>query len=86
MLENPFNPNTVIDYSIMSDGFVEISVYDILGRKVKDIINEHIESGNHSIVISLEGLTSGMYFYNLKVHGIDGQFIYSSTKKMALIK
>ena len=83
---NPFNPNTVIDYSIMSDGLVEISVYDILGRKVKDIINEHIESGSHSIVIGSEGLTSGMYFYTLSVHGVDGEPIYNSTKKMAFIK
>jgi hypothetical protein len=83
---NPFNPITTIDYSIMFDGYVELSVFDILGRKVKDVINEFTKSGNHSIVISSEELTSGMYFYNLNVNDLDGISIYSSTKKMALIK
>ena len=83
---NPFNPNTTIDYSIMSDGYVHISLHDISGRKVRDIINEYTNSGNYSIVIDSKGLTSGMYFYTLKVKGLNGKNIYSSTRKMAFIK
>ena len=70
----------------MSDGYVHISLHDISGRKVRDIINEYTNSGNYSIVIDSKGLTSGMYFYTLKVKGLNGKNIYSSTKKMAFIK
>ena len=83
---NPFNPYTTIEFSMISDGYVQISIYDLNGRKVLDVIDEHIEFGLHSITIDSKGLSSGMYFYNFHVRDSDKNSIYYTAKKMALIK
>ena len=71
---------------MISDGYVQISIYDLNGRKVLDLIDDYIEFGTHSITIDSKGLSSGMYFYNLQVRDSDKNSIFYETKKMALIK
>ena len=83
---NPFNPYTTIAFSMIYDGYVRISIYDLTGRKVLDVIDEYIEFGSHSITIDSKGLSSGMYFYNFQVRDSDENSIFYATKKMALIK
>ena len=83
---NPFNPVTKIDFSLISGGIVQVSLYDMVGRKVKDMIDQYMDSGHHSYVLDARGLTSGMYFYSMKVKGQDGSSIFSSTKKLVLLK
>ena len=68
------------------DGYVQISIYDLNGRKVVDVIDKYMEFGSHSITIDSEGLSSGMYFYNLQVRDSDKNSIFYATKKMVLIK
>jgi len=85
---NPFNPTTTIKYSIPhglipsgDEGWlVQLSIYDILGREVKTIVNKQQKPGNHSIVFDATSLSSGIYFYTLKA----GNFI--ETKKMIILK
>ncbi len=68
---NPFNPTTTIEYSLPEEGNVCIEVYNIKGQKVKQLINEHKESGHHTIKWNgtdenNKSVGSGVYFYKVK--------------------
>ncbi len=77
---NPFNPSTIIEFSIPSVQKVELIVFDILGRKVKEIVNNELRKGRHKFTFNGSGLASGIYFYSLRT----GQFL--QVKKMVLVK
>ncbi len=85
---NPFNPSTVIEYSLAEPAFVQITLYDILGRKIKELFSGDQYSGLHQIhfdAADLEsGLSSGIYLYTM--NAISKKGIYRSTKKMILLK
>jgi len=83
---NPFNPVTTISFSMLESGVANISVYDISGRKVKNLLGQRLVSGNHSIKFNASDLPSGMYFYSIIVNGSGGQPLFSSTRKMILMK
>jgi len=77
---NPFNPTTTIRYEIPLDGVVTIDIYDILGQRVRTIINEFQKADRYEIDFNGIGLASGVYIYRMKVN----DFIES--KKMVLLK
>ena len=77
---NPFNPSTRIQYAIGSKQFVSIKVYDILGSEIATLVNEELLTGEYEIEFDATGLTSGIYFYQIKT----GNFI--NTKKMILLR
>lgn len=77
---NPFNPSTTIKYSIPEKTFVELSIYDILGKRVMNLINEEKPAGEYLIDFNARSLASGVYYYQIKTAK------YTSTKKMLLIK
>ncbi len=77
---NPFNPSTTISYQIPQLEFVLLKVYDILGREVSTLVNEEKPAGNFEVQFEGNGLTSGIYFYQLKVGD------YLETKKMILLR
>jgi len=89
---NPFNPSTKIKFSIPLLNYdhstngapvkvqVNLNVYDILGRKVAELVNEEKQPGEYEVTFKADGLANGIYFYRL----IAGNF--SITKKMILLK
>jgi len=77
---NPFNPSTKIKYSVPQSSNVVIKVYDILGNEIETLVNEEKPAGTYELTWYAEGLSSGVYFYQLKA----GEFI--QTKKMLLLK
>jgi hypothetical protein len=77
---NPFNPSTTIRYTLTKAGAVSLTVFDILGRKVADLINQRQQPGEHAVVFSAPSRASGVYFYRLS--SPDGV----QTKKMLLIR
>ena len=81
---NPFNPTTIIKYSIPKQDFVELKVYNILGNEIALIINEEHAPGEYQIEFDassvINGLQSGVYFYSLQV---DNSI---QAKKMILLK
>ncbi|MCD4817171.1 MAG: T9SS type A sorting domain-containing protein, partial [Candidatus Cloacimonetes bacterium] len=83
---NPFNPTTKILFSTTnSTENTELSIYNIKGQKVITLVNEKLETGNHSVTWngtdnSGKKVTSGIYFYKMK----SGR--YTATKKMILMK
>lgn len=82
---NPFNAETSIGFDLPSETHVELSVYDLLGRKVNVLLDDFLPTGSHRI--SWDGrsgdgepLATGVYFYRLRADGFD------ETKKMLLMK
>jgi len=62
---NPFNPSTSIEFSIPKDGFVSVKVFDIIGREIKNLVNEFLKAGKYSVRFRGDGLSSGVYYYKL---------------------
>lgn len=77
---NPFNPETKINFSIPNAGNVNLSVYDMTGREVANLVDEKLQAGSYEYAFNASHLTSGVYFYTLQT----GNF--RETKKMMLIK
>ncbi|MGE5456838.1 MAG: T9SS type A sorting domain-containing protein, partial [Methanococcaceae archaeon] len=77
---NPFNPSTKIRYSIPEESHVSIKVYNILGKLVRELVNEIKPAGDHEVIFKDNDLASGTYIYSIKA----GNF--SSTRKMILLK
>jgi len=77
---NPFNPSTLIRYQLPASAFVVLKVFDVLGREIETLINEHQNAGNHSVQFNASSLPSGIYFYRLEA-GINHE-----TKKLLLLK
>lgn len=81
---NPFNPETKIEFSIPADGFVKLTVYNSIGKEVKNLVNESLRSGTYSSNFNGNDLNSGVYFYRIDYTGHSEN--YSETKKLILIK
>jgi len=77
---NPFNPFTIISYQLPISGQVTLTVFDLLGRKVEELVNIFQESGFYAINFNGINLPSGTYFYKLDCG------IFSETKKFILMK
>jgi hypothetical protein len=82
---NPFNPSTSIQFSIPVDAKVKISVYNILGKKVSEIVSTSYSAGTHRLDYNASSLTSGIYLYTVEAIGNNG-LNYTATKKMTLLK
>jgi hypothetical protein len=77
---NPFNPTTNISFAIPKATMVSLKVFDVLGREVQTLVNQHMEPGNYSVPVDGSTLTTGIYFYRLKTEQ------YSNVKKFLLVK
>ncbi len=77
---NPFNPTTKIQFSIPVDNHVKLTLYNLLGERVKDIIDNDYKAGTHEINLNASGLSSGVYLYKIET----GNFV--SIKKMMVMK
>lgn len=77
---NPFNPGTVISYSLAANSNVSLKIFDITGREVLTLVDQMQNAGIYSVTFNASGLSSGMYFYKLNVNG------YEQVKKMTLLK
>lgn len=77
---NPFNPQTNIKFYVPERTFVKLKVFDLLGNKIDNLINEEKDSGYHEIIFDGSDLPSGVYFYTLQT----SDFI--QTKKMVLLR
>jgi photosystem II stability/assembly factor-like uncharacterized protein len=77
---NPFNPKTKIEFEIENFGFVTLKVYDILGNEIATLVKEEKPQGSYEVEFDGTGLSSGIYFYQLRAE----EFI--QTRKMILLK
>jgi hypothetical protein len=81
---NPFNPSTNIRFDIPAGTrrvvFVQVVIYDILGREIETIVNEQLQPGTYEVEWDASNFSSGIYYYKL----IAGSF--TATRKMVLVK
>ncbi len=66
---NPFNPTATIQFSVSKDSYVNIEVFDILGRKIETLLSETKIKGNYKIMVNGLGLPSGIYFVRMQAGG-----------------
>ncbi|MFH1196950.1 MAG: T9SS type A sorting domain-containing protein [bacterium] len=78
---NPFNPTTSIKYQVPRIENVSLKVYDILGNEVATLVNEQKEPGFYEVEFNASNLSSGVYFYLLRVGDN-----FNSVKKMIVLK
>ena len=85
---NPFNPITTIQYELLQRSDVQINIYDLLGRKVITLVSEKQNAGFKSITWDATSVSSGMYFYQIRVYDPDeiGAGEYVQTRKMVVLK
>ncbi len=77
---NPFNPITTIKYDLPNTGEISVIIYDILGRKVKELVNTKQLAGRYEVKWDALRVASGVYLYQLRTND------YVNTKKMILLK
>jgi len=77
---NAFNPSTTIAYDVPETSSIRISVYDILGKEIKLLVNAEKNPGHYEIIFDAKELAGGIYYYTIKV----GEF--SQSRKMILLK
>ena len=77
---NPFNPVTTIKYSIPERAYVNLTIFDMLGKEITKLVNEEKNQGVYSVNWDASSLPTGLYFYRIQTEK------FSSTKKMILIK
>lgn len=77
---NPFNPATVISYSLPADGYVSLKVFDMLGREIAVLVDGMEEAGYRSVQWNASNVPTGIYFYRIRT----GNFF--ETKKVVLMK
>lgn len=66
---NPFNPRTNIEFEIMEAGLATLRVYDVLGREIATLVDEHLAAGTYTASFTANSLPSGTYVYQLDVAG-----------------
>lgn len=77
---NPFNPTTVINYQLPTDGMVTLKVYDVLGKEVAALVNDHRTAGYYSVEFNASNLPSGIYICTITANN------FTQSKKMLLMK
>jgi flagellar hook assembly protein FlgD len=82
---NPFNPVTTLSYDLPEDALVNITIYDMMGKQVKTLINDQQTAGYKSVQWNAtnnlgEPVTAGLYLYTIQAGD------YSQTRKMVLLK
>jgi hypothetical protein len=77
---NPFNPVTTISFSLPSESFVSLKIYDALGREVSNLLAEELASGTYSLRWNAAGFASGVYFCRLEA----GSFV--ADRKLVVLR
>ena len=77
---NPFNHSTIIHYEIPRDEYVVINIFNCVGEKVTELINEFQRAGNHNIRFTADNISTGVYFITISTPTI------IKTKKMILVR
>ncbi|MBD3226398.1 MAG: T9SS type A sorting domain-containing protein [Caldithrix sp.] len=77
---NPFNPTTTIPYYLPRNTSVQLTIYNVLGQKVKQLVDGYQKAGHYKILFDGSGLASGVYFYHLRAENVQ------ITKKMLIMR
>ena len=78
---NPFNPFTNVEFGIAKSGFISLVVYNSPGKEVATLANNILNSGTYKYNFNASNLSSGVYFYTLKVNPDNESVEFIQTKK-----
>ena len=78
---NPFNPSTSLVFDVVAENTVNLTVYNAMGQEVATLVNGTMNAGRHTVSFDAANLTSGLYFYTVKIGNE-----FTATKKMLLVK
>lgn len=77
---NPFNPSTLINFSIKEAGSVNVRIFNLIGQEVAELVNEEKPAGNYYVAFNASNLPTGVYIYTIKSGN------YFQSRKMLLVK
>lgn len=77
---NPFNASTKISFTLPVTSKIKLTLYDVIGREIKTLINDELNAGNYIYELNSNELSSGIYIYKLEANE------FSSSRKMVLLK
>jgi M6 family metalloprotease-like protein len=83
---NPFNPSTQIRFQLPEGNNVMLTVFDVLGRKVAELVNGYLQPGYHSVTWDATAVASGVYFARLTVSNELGAVRFTKMSKLLLVK
>ncbi len=83
---NPFNPTTEIKFDLPEVGDVSLAVFDVLGRKVAELVDGYRAAGYHSVTWHATGVASGVYFARFMASDESGKVKFSKMNKLILMK
>jgi len=83
---NPFNPSTTIKYALPVDSYVDMAVYNVLGQKVKTLINGIKAMGSYDVKFDAGNLPSGVYFYSLDAKSVNSSKNFHQVYKLMIMK
>jgi len=63
---NPFNSSTEIKFDLPQNSFINLSIYNVMGQKVDELVNRNLSAGSHRIRWNADRLPSGLYYYRLQ--------------------
>jgi flagellar hook assembly protein FlgD len=87
---NPFNPSTSIKFELAKSSVIQLKIYDILGREVRELVNEQLAAGPYDILWNgknKHGISvgSGVFIYEIKAQAA-GQVVFRQSRKMVLLR
>ena len=77
---NPFNPVTTLEFDVPNTAHIELTMYNVLGKKVETLVSKKYSAGKYRVQWSANNFSSGVYFYQLKAEG------FVQTRKLLLLK
>jgi hypothetical protein len=83
---NPFNPTTVISYQLAAASHVNLTVYDVTGREIAQLVNGQVDAGLHQVTFAASGLASGIYLIKIQANTADNRDTFSGVQKVILLK
>jgi hypothetical protein len=83
---NPFNTETIFRFSVPVKSRIKLSLYDILGRHVTDIVQHIYNVGEHTVRLDGSRFSSGTYFCRMTVQDAAGKDVFTKVRKIILIK
>ena len=79
---NPFNSTTEIKYELPDEAYVQLIVYDILGRVVKTLVDEEKTAGRYEVKFNADNLASGIYFYKISFTNAKSKLVYDNLTRV----
>jgi hypothetical protein len=83
---NPFNPITNISYTLPSESYVKLNVFNSIGEKIQMLVSEFQTEGRYEAIWNAENYSSGVYYYTIEVMPVNGNQPFGESRKMILLK